>query len=100
MGAVLRTGLALPIATSLQKAEAFDNRLPPDEFMKKYKVPKSPGPKPDDIGLQRGSELKACNDGKPHCLSSSPEFFEDGDLYAPGATGETSPAWLVEPFKY
>jgi len=92
---LLRTALALPLAASLQPAEAFENRLPPDEFMLKYKTPQQPGPMPTDIGIQSSgaNALKPCTDGKPHCFSSSP--VEDEDLNNADFWGV-----LVDPFKY
>ncbi|KAL1519761.1 hypothetical protein AB1Y20_023269 [Prymnesium parvum] len=79
-------------------SRAFDNRLPPDELELKYKTPRTPGPKPTDIGPDAAGGLKPCIDGKPHCFSSSPETFEDNDLY--NADYGTTADWLVEPFRY
>lgn len=75
-----------------------ENRLPPDEVELKYKTPRSPGPKPTDLGVRDGSKLKACIDGKPHCFSSSPETIEDNDLF--NADDGTTEEWLVTPFRY
>ena len=55
---------ALTLAAGLP-ACAFENRLPPDELELKYKTPRTPGPKPTDIGPRPGGGLKACVDGKP-----------------------------------
>lgn len=79
-------------------APAFENRLPPDELELKYKTPRTPGPKPTDLGVQNGG-LKPCVDGKPHCFSSSKESFEDNDLFN-ADYGEAEAGWLVEPIKY
>eukprot|EP00966_Prymnesium_polylepis_P306639 7085868-Prymnesium_polylepis.2 len=79
-------------------ALAFENRLPPDEVELKYKSPRSPGPKPTDLGPRDAGALKPCIDGKPHCFSSSPETFEDNDLF--NADYGTTEGWLVVPFKY
>jgi len=99
----LNTALALPLPAFLPRpAGAFDNRLPPDELQLKYKVPRTAGPKPTDIGIQDSktpNALKPCTDDKPHCFSSSPGTFEDADLYGAGF-GETAPPWLVDPFTY
>ena len=101
--ATLHTALALPLATvtTLRPAESFENRLPPDEMELKYKSPRTPGPKPTDIGVQGadGNALKPCTDGKPHCFSSSPERLEDADLYD-ADYGQMTASWLVDPFKY
>ena len=107
-------------------AVAFENRLPPDELearapthtslvkmrspltcaltcapgaQLKYKTPRTPGPKPTDLGTKGGTNaLRPCTDGKPHCFSSTPEQFADDDLYS---MTESMPAgWLVAPFKY
>lgn len=87
--------LALSLAPA-QQAIAFGNRLPPDEAELKYKSPRTPGPKPTDIGPRNGIALKPCMDGKPHCFSSSPDVVDDDDaIEEPGMTG-----WLVPPFKY
>ena len=51
-----------------------------------------------DLGPRDGNALKACIDGKPHCFSSSPETFEDNDLF--NADYGTTEGWLVEPFRY
>lgn len=88
---------ALP-ALQQRPAEAFENRLPPDELELKYKSPRTPGPKPMDIGPREGGKLKSCIDGKPHCFSSTPEVFEDDELY--NADYGTTQGWLVEPFRY
>lgn len=88
---------ALP-ALQRRPALAFDNRLPPDELELKYKTPRTPGPKPTDIGPRDGGKLKSCIDGKPHCFSSTPEVFEDEDLF--NADYGTTQGWLVEPFRY
>ena len=79
-------------------AIAFDNRLPPDELELKYKSPRSPGPKPTDLGPRPGGMLKPCTDGKPHCFSSSPEVFADNDLF--NADYGTTEGWLIPPFKF
>ena len=81
-----------------QPALAFDNRLPPDALELKYKSPRTAGPKPQDIGPREGGGLKSCVDGKPHCFSSTPEVFEDEDLY--NADYGTTSGWLLEPFRY
>lgn len=70
---------------------AFANRQPPDEFELKYKQPKSRGPQPTDLGIRPGGVLKPCVDGRPHCLSSTPD---------PILGDEERADWLVEPFKY
>jgi len=75
-------------------ASAFENRLPPDEIELKYKTPRSPGPKPVDLGPRPGGTLKACTDGKPHCFSSTADEFDDA-----GSEFGTSD-WLVAPFKF
>ena len=85
---------ALPALPAL----AFENRLPPDEVELKYKSPRSPGPKPTDIGAREDGGLKPCLDGKPHCFSSTPEYIEDNDLF--NADTGASTEWLVRPFKY
>ena len=48
-------GMALLAASQVpsQRAVAFDNRLPPDELELKYKTPRTPGPKPQDLGTRR-----------------------------------------------
>lgn len=92
---VLLAALATP--TTIQKAVAFENALPPDELALKYKTPKTPGPKPLDLGPRAGNALKSCTDGKPHCFSSSPEVYEDADLFN---AGELAEGWLVPPFKF
>jgi uncharacterized protein (DUF1499 family) len=79
---------------ALRPADAFDNRLPPDDLELKYKSPRQPGPKPATIGPLDGGALRPCTDGKPHCFSSSPEVF-DGEVYDSQLSG-----WLVEPFVY
>ena len=86
------------VTLSPARLEAFENRLPPDELELKYKQPRTPGPKPTDIGPQPSGGLKPCTDGKPHCFSSSPETFADSDLY--GADSGMAVEWLVSPFKY
>ena len=90
----------VPLATALPAlpALAFENRLPPDEVELKYKSPRSPGPKPTDIGAREDGGLKPCLDGKPHCFSSTPEYIEDNDLF--NADTGASTEWLVRPFKY
>lgn len=75
-------------------ALAFDNRLPPDEIMLKYPTPKTPGPAPRNLGIAADGTLRPCDDGKPHCFSSSRPASEDDDGDLPG--GE----WLIEPFRY
>ena len=78
---------------------AFENRLPPDDVELKYKSPRSPGPKPTDLGPNKETGgLKACIDGKPHCFSSTPEYIEDNDLF--NSDAGTTTDWLVRPFKY
>ena len=77
---------------------AFENRLPPDELELKYKSPRTPGPKPTNLGPYAGNSLQPCIDGKPHCFSSTPETFEDNDLF--NADYGATAGWLVEPFKY
>ncbi|KAL3892521.1 MAG: hypothetical protein SGPRY_015053, partial [Prymnesium sp.] len=89
--------ILLPAALAPLPASAFDNRLPKDELELKYKTPRTPGPKPTDLG-PRASGLKPCLDGKPHCFSSSAETFDDNDLY--NADYGTTADWLVTPFKY
>ena len=79
-------------------AIAFENRLPVDELEAKYKSPRTPGPKPTDMGPLPGGLLKSCTDGKPHCFSSSPEVFEDNDLF--NADYGTTEGWLIPPFKF
>lgn len=96
--AVLRTAAALPAFWLPASSPAFDNRLPPDEMELKYKTPRTPGPKPTDIGPRADGGLKSCTDGKPHCFSSTPEVFDDNDLYQ--ADYGTTDGWLVQPFKY
>ena len=97
--AALRALLAVAPATLLtqqsQPASAFANSLPPDELMLKYPSPKTPGPKPGDIGPRDGGALKPCIDGKPHCFSSSAENFDD-EFNA----GELPEDWLVDPFRF
>lgn len=103
---MLTAGVLLPLLQPFllafagpgQRASAFDNALPKTEEMLKYKVPKTPGPKPLDLGPRDGNALKACVDGKPHCFSSSAEVFEDNDLF--NADYGTTEGWLVEPFKF
>ncbi len=96
--AVLSSALALIATTQpARQAIAFDNRLPPDELELKYKSPRTPGPKPMDLGPRGKNGLKSCIDGKPHCFSSSAETFDDADLFN-ADSGSTD--WLVEPFKY
>eukprot|EP00967_Tisochrysis_lutea_P006730 scaffold8008_cov34-Tisochrysis_lutea.AAC.6 len=90
--------LVAALAPFQRSALAFDNRLPPDELELKYKSPRTPGPKPTDIGPRAGGGLKSCTDGKPHCFSSTPEIFEDEDLY--NADYGTTQGWLVQPFRY
>lgn len=70
---------------------AFENRLPPDELELKYKTPRTPGPKPTDLGVRPGGGLKACIDGAPHCFSSTKDELVDDEL---------SSGWLVQPFRY
>ena len=98
-GSSLRALLAVAPATLLtqqsQPASAFANSLPPDELMLKYPSPKTPGPKPGDIGPRDGGALKPCIDGKPHCFSSSAEQFDD-EFNA----GELPEDWLVDPFRF
>lgn len=95
--AALLSAIPLPLAAAMQPVEAFENRLTPTSPQPiKYK-PSTPGPAPKDIGIQSPgtNALKPCNDGKPHCLSSSPEVFDnfsDADYGIPG--------WQVDPFKY
>jgi len=96
--AVLRTAAALPAFWLPASSLAFENRLPPDELELKYKNPRTPGPKPTDIGPRADGGLKSCTDGKPHCFSSTPETFEDNDLF--NADYGTTEGWLVQPFKY
>lgn len=91
-------GTQVPPAARPSAALAFDNRLPKDELELKYKTPRTPGPKPIGIGPTNGNKLKPCTDGKPHCFSSSPEEFEDNDLYQ--ADYGTTEGWLVPPFKF
>jgi hypothetical protein len=62
----------------------------------KYKTPRTPGPRPNDIGPRNGNALKPCTDGKPHCFSSTPETFDELFNADEGTTDE----WYVEPFKY
>ena len=76
-----------------QAALAFENRLPPDEVELKYKQPRSPGPKPSDLGPRPGGTLKPCLDGKPHCFSTTPEAADDAEYAA-------FEGWLVTPFKF
>jgi len=84
--------------TPSHPACAFENRLPQDELELKYKSPRTAGPKPTAIGIRPGGTLQPCTDGKPHCFSSSPEVFEDNDLY--NADYGTTEGWLVAPFKF
>ena len=63
--------------------------------MLKYPSPKTPGPKPGDIGPRDGGALKPCIDGKPHCFSSSAENFDDEFN-----NGELPEDWLVDPFRF
>ena len=49
-------------------------------------------------GPRDGNGVKPCVDGKPHCFSSSPERFDDNDLF--NADYGTTAGWLVDPFKY
>ena len=93
-----RLFLVAPAVLYGQSAAAFDNRLPPDELELKYKTPRTPGPKPTDIGPRPGGLLKPCNDGKPHCFSSTPDPA-DADLDPYESAGATE-GWLVSPFKY
>jgi len=95
----LEAVLAPALAFAAAPAIAFENRLPPDEVELKYKTPRSPGPKPTDIGPRDTGGLKSCIDGKPHCFSSTPETFEDNDLFN-ADYGGASAEWLVQPFKY
>merc|ERR1719247_3084873 len=81
-----------------RSALAFENRLPPDEVELKYKSPRTTGPKPTDLGPRGANELRPCIDGKPHCFSSTPEVFEDNDLF--NADYGTTSEFLVEPFRY
>ena len=89
-----------PLLLTPLSSSAFENRLPLTEAELKYKTPRTPGPKPSDLGMRGkdGFSLKACTDGKPHCFSSSAETFEDGDLY--GQSESLAEEWLVEPFKF
>ena len=80
-GTVLALTFTAPMQLLHLSCSAFENRLPVDELEAKYKSPRTPGPKPFDIGPQPGGLLKSCTDGKPHCFSSSPEVFEDNDLF-------------------
>ena len=51
-------GLALLAASQVpasRRAIAFENRLPPDELELKYKTPRTPGPKPQDLGTRQSS---------------------------------------------
>ena len=89
--------MLLALAGPGRPASAFENALPPDELALKYKTPKTPGPKPLDLGPRAGNTLKPCTDGKPHCFSSSPEVFEG---YEDNADYGTTEGWLVEPFKF
>ena len=90
--------LAATPAMIPRSAIGFDNRLPPDEIELNYKTPRTPGPKPADIGPRAGNQLKPCIDGKPHCFSSSPEDRSDDELDT-ADYGETS-EWLVKPFRF
>lgn len=84
--------------TPMHPAAGFENRLPPDALELKYKVPRTPGPQPADLGPRPGGGLKSCVDGKPHCFSTTAETFEDNDLV--NADYGTTVDWLVEKFKY
>jgi len=89
---------SIVLAAALPRhAIAFDNRLPKDDLELKYQTPRTPGPKPNDIGPRAGGGLKPCVDGKPHCFSTSPETFEDDDLLN---ADNGRPEWLVSPFTY
>ena len=79
-------------------ASAFENRLPVDEMELKYKTPRTPGPKPTDLGPRPGGGLKPCLDGKPHCFSTTAVTFDDSDLYE--ADSGPPEEWLVSPFTY
>lgn len=86
------------LAARPRSSWAFENRLPPDEVELKYKTPRTPGPKPTDLGPTESGGLKPCIDGKPHCFSTTPETFEDFDLF--NADYGTTSDWLAVPFKY
>jgi len=90
--------LTVSAALVPKRAGAFENRLPPDELELKYKSPRTPGPKPTDLGPRKGYALKPCIDGKPHCFSTSPEEFEDNDLF--NTDSGQAAEWLVTPFTY
>jgi len=94
---VVLHALAFSLGGLSTRALAFENRLPLDELELKYKTPRTPGPKPTDLGPRKGG-LKPCTDGKPHCFSSSPELFDDNDLDE--ADYGTTASWLVAPFQY
>lgn len=96
--AVLAPLLIAAVLPAALPAAAFENRLPPDQMELKFKTPRTAGPKPIGIGPQSAGGLKPCTDGKPHCFSTSPEQFEDNDLFNAdyGQTAE----WLVPPFKF
>ena len=97
--ALCRAAAALTtVGLTTRRAAAFDNRLPKDELELKYKTPRTPGPKPTDLGPRAGGGLKSCTDGKPHCFSSTPEVFDDNDLYQ--ADYGTTEGWFVQPFRY
>ena len=99
-GALVQALAPLLLTTAIPPdALAFDNRLPPNELELKYKQPRTPGPKPTDLGPRDGFKLKSCTDGKPHCFSSTPESFEDDDLFG-SDSGASAEGWLVEPFAF
>jgi hypothetical protein len=77
--AILASGLMtihLPFQlSSVTDAVAFDNAVPND-----FKMPKSKGPAPTNLGFDSKGRLRMCLKPSPNCFSTTPDFLgADGD---------------------
>lgn len=58
----------------LESALAFDNAVP-----NTYSSPKSPGPKPTNLGIDKSGKLRMCLKPSPNCFSTTPDRMSADD---------------------
>ena len=88
IAAALLLGFVLPPVESVR---AFDNAVP-----NTFSSPKSPGPKPTNLGLDKSGKLRTCSKPSPNCFSTTPDRLsaDDEDEDDADASASTSAsAW-------
>lgn len=82
----------------LESARAFDNAVP-----NIYSSPKSPGPKPTNLGIDKSGKLRMCLKPSPNCFSTTPDRMsadddeeDDEDLTSSSSASASQSNWGAE----